>query len=73
MEQLLVLFFSGDGEGRVLGSCGDGSLPMGVCILLVFCCLYAYQLCILMFMITSNVCVHPQKKPGEMNYTSTKA
>jgi hypothetical protein len=52
LGQLLVLFFfSGDGEGRV---CLIVAV-MVVRILLVLCCLYSYQLCIVMFMNTSNI------------------
>jgi hypothetical protein len=60
VDRLMVLFFfSGDGEGLVclvvaaMVVCSSTI----VCILLVLCYLYAYQLCIVMFMNTSNVCL----------------
>jgi hypothetical protein len=43
----------------VLDSCGDGKVQQynPVCILLVLRCLYVYQLCIVMFINASNVCL----------------
>jgi hypothetical protein len=54
-----VSFFSDDDEGCVCLIVAAMTVYSSttVCILLVFCCLYMYQLCIVMFMNTSNVCL----------------
>jgi hypothetical protein len=56
---VLFFFFSGDGKGLVCLVVAVMVVYIStiVYILLVLCCLYAYQLCIIMFMNTSNVCL----------------
>jgi hypothetical protein len=72
VDRLMVLFFfSGDGEGLVCLVVAVMVVynSLLVCILLMLCCLYAYQLCIVMFMNTSNVCLRAYivKKHKEIN------
>jgi hypothetical protein len=56
---MVLFFFSGDGEGLVCLIVAVMVVYSStiVCILLVLCCLYVYQLCIVMFINTSNVCL----------------
>jgi hypothetical protein len=56
---MVLFFFSDDGEGLVCLVVAVMVVYIStiVYILLVLCCLYAYQLCIVMFMNTSNVCL----------------
>jgi hypothetical protein len=56
---MVLFFFSGDSERLVclVVAVMVVYISLFVCILLVLCCLYAYQLCIAMFMNTSNVCL----------------
>jgi hypothetical protein len=51
---MVLFFFSDDGEG--LMCLVVAVMVVYSSILLVLCCLYAYQLCIVIFMNTSNIC-----------------
>jgi hypothetical protein len=56
---MVLFFFSGDSEGLVCLVVAVMVVysSLLVYILLVLCCLYAYQLCIIIFMNTNNVCL----------------
>jgi hypothetical protein len=55
----MLIFFSSDGEGLVclVVAVMVVCISTIVCILLMLCWLYMYQLYIVMFMNTSNVCL----------------